>query len=148
MLAETINVLLVDDHPLAIAGVRTVLQAFGIHVRAEAGNAADAMNALATGHIDVAILDIGLPSMNGLELARQLRAIDGTRTIRLIALTGYGQRTDVTASAAAGFDLHLVKPVTTDVLFAAPGELHRRARSRVAPLPRRRAREAPPRPPR
>jgi CheY-like chemotaxis protein len=48
-----------------------------------------------------------------------LREVDATRTIRLIALTGYGQHADFTASSAAGFDVHLVKPVTTDVLFAA-----------------------------
>jgi signal transduction histidine kinase/CheY-like chemotaxis protein len=112
------RVLVVDDNRDAADLLAETLRFGGFEV-ATAFDGAEALETLNTFRPDVAILDIGLPSMNGLELARQLRAIDGTRTIRLIALTGYGQRTDVTASAAAGFDLHLVKPVTTDVLFAA-----------------------------
>ena len=60
---------------------------------------------------DVALLDIGLPGMNGYELAIHLREIPGLGHLRLLALTGYGQETDRQKSAAAGFDSHLVKPI-------------------------------------
>jgi len=112
------RVLVVDDNRDAADLLAETLRFGGFEV-ATAFDGAEALETLSTFQPDVAILDIGLPSMNGLELARQLREIGGTRTIRLIALTGYGQHSDFTASAAAGFDLHLVKPVTTDILFAA-----------------------------
>jgi signal transduction histidine kinase/CheY-like chemotaxis protein len=112
------RVLVVDDNRDAADLLAETLRFGGFEV-ATAFDGAEALKTLDTFHADVAILDIGLPTMNGLELARQLRDVDATRTIRLIALTGYGQQSDFTASSAAGFDLHLVKPVTTDILFAA-----------------------------
>lgn len=60
---------------------------------------------------DIAFLDIGLPVMDGYELAGRLRDLPGLRNIRLIALTGYGQQSDRQKSRAAGFCHHLVKPV-------------------------------------
>lgn len=57
------------------------------------------------------ILDIGLPDMDGTELARQLRSDPATCDMLLIAVTGYGQEQDRESSRAAGFDHHLVKPV-------------------------------------
>jgi CheY-like chemotaxis protein len=59
----------------------------------------------------VAVLDIGLPGIDGYELARQLRGLDGGANLVLIALTGYGQPQDRTRSRAAGFDYHFIKPV-------------------------------------
>jgi len=117
-IAASGRVLVVDDNRDAADLLAETLRFGGFEV-ATAFDGSEALETLSTFQPDVAILDIGLPSMNGLELARQLREIGGTRTIRLIALTGYGQHSDFTASAAAGFDLHLVKPVTTDILFAA-----------------------------
>jgi CheY-like chemotaxis protein len=67
---------------------------------------------------DVALLDIGLPVMNGYELADRLRAAFGARAPRLIAITGYGQDHDHARSEAAGFDDHLVKPVPPALLLA------------------------------
>ncbi len=64
----------------------------------------------------VALLDIGLPGMNGYELARQLRQRPGGREMSLIALTGYGQSEDRRKSRDAGFDHHLTKPVNYDML--------------------------------
>ena len=58
---------------------------------------------------DVAILDIGLPGMNGYEVARRLRT--SLQDIRLIALTGYGRSGDLEAATAAGFDAHCAKPI-------------------------------------
>jgi signal transduction histidine kinase len=117
-IATSGRVLVVDDNRDAADLLAETLRFGGFEV-ATAFDGAEALKTLSTFRADVAILDIGLPSMNGLELARQLRELDATRTIRLIALTGYGQQADFTASSAAGFDLHLVKPVTTDILFAA-----------------------------
>ena len=65
---------------------------------------------------DIVILDVGLPGLDGLDVARRIRANPRHRGIRLIALTGYGQSADRAATSAAGFDYHLVKPVQ-------PGEL-------------------------
>lgn len=64
----------------------------------------------------VALIDIGLPGMDGYEVARRLRRDPATRGIRLVALTGYGLVKDQNLALEAGFDLHLVKPVATDKL--------------------------------
>jgi CheY-like chemotaxis protein len=68
------------------------------------------------------VLDIGLPKMDGYELARALRADARTRSIALIALTGYGRAPDRKRALEAGFDEHLVKPVELDALLTT---LHR-----------------------
>jgi CheY-like chemotaxis protein len=60
---------------------------------------------------DVAVLDIGLPAMDGYELARRLRELPSWRNVRMLALTGYGQSVDRARSRGAGFDHHMVKPV-------------------------------------
>jgi CheY-like chemotaxis protein len=65
---------------------------------------------------DVAVVDIGLPVMDGYELASHLRNIPGLADLRLIALTGYGQESDRQKSREAGFHDHLVKPVAIDAL--------------------------------
>ena len=72
---------------------------------------------------EVALLDIGLPGMNGYEVARQLREKEGLSETVLIALTGYGQEEDRRQAQDAGFAHHLVKPVDLDrlqALLAAP----------------------------
>jgi CheY-like chemotaxis protein len=60
---------------------------------------------------DIILLDIGLPDINGYEVARQVRALQGVRQPLLVALTGWGQQQDKDAAAQAGFDLHWTKPV-------------------------------------
>ena len=70
---------------------------------------------------DVALVDIGLPGIDGYEVARRLRQDAGTRDIKLIALTGYGQADDQRRVLEAGFDVHLVKPVDIDHLLEAIG---------------------------
>ena len=65
----------------------------------------------------VALLDIGLPVIDGFELAQQLRRIPGLGAVRLIAVTGYGQSSDRSRSADAGFDEHLVKPIELEALL-------------------------------
>src|SRR5262249_35185723 len=66
-----------------------------------------------------ALLDIGLPVMDGYELARRLRALPGLEKIPLVALTGYGQPGDRMRSRDAGFDDHLVKPVDSGAVIGA-----------------------------
>src|SRR5215475_5755134 len=72
----------------------------------------------------VALLDIGLPGMNGYELARQLRQRPGGREMALIALTGYGQAEDRRKSREAGFDHHLTKPVNYELLVSLINSLN------------------------
>jgi CheY-like chemotaxis protein len=67
---------------------------------------------------DVALVDIGLPEIDGLEVARLVRQDPKNRDTLLIALTGYGQREDRDAARRAGFDTHLVKPVDFDALLS------------------------------
>jgi CheY-like chemotaxis protein len=65
----------------------------------------------------VLLLDIGLPGMDGYEVARQVRALPHSRQPRLVALTGYGQPEDRSRALQAGFDEHVVKPVDVDALL-------------------------------
>lgn len=67
---------------------------------------------------DVALIDIGLPEIDGLELAQRLRKNPKHKELLLVALTGYGQREDREAARNAGFDTHLVKPVDFESLMA------------------------------
>ena len=65
---------------------------------------------------DIVILDIGLPGLDGYQVARQLRAQPETKAVRLIALTGYGRDSDITLAREAGFDAHIAKPHDFDEL--------------------------------
>ena len=91
--------------------VAMLLQHSGHEVR----TARDGPEALATAVEflpDVALLDIGLPGMNGYEVARHLRGNGGTSKALLIAMTGYGQPEDIARSRTAGSDHHMTKPVS------------------------------------
>ena len=114
--ARALEVLVVDDNPDAAGATAAVLDYLGHTVRI-AGTAAAAMEEAGKKLPDVAILDIGLPDMDGYALAARLRA--AAPDLRLVALTGYGQRADVAQALAAGFDLHLTKPATLDDLQRA-----------------------------
>jgi CheY-like chemotaxis protein len=67
---------------------------------------------------EVALLDIGLPGLDGYELARRLRQADGTRQARLVAVTGWGQDGDRAKARDAGFDAHLTKPAAPHDILA------------------------------
>jgi PAS domain S-box-containing protein len=110
------NVLVVDDNADAADLLNLMLQAAGHRVTV-AHDPLEALELAAGLELDVVVLDIGLPVMDGYELGARLRA--RSQSCRLIALTGYGQGEDRARSAAAGFDVHLVKPVEMTVLLAA-----------------------------
>jgi CheY-like chemotaxis protein len=100
----------VDDNVDAAATLGMLLEASGYAV--EVQNDSPAALASALDHPpDAALLDIGLPEMDGNALARRLRADARTARIVLIAVTGYGQEQDRKDALEAGFDHHLVKPV-------------------------------------
>jgi CheY-like chemotaxis protein len=70
-------------------------------------------------HPDIVLLDIGMPGLDGYEVARRLRSIANDRPLRIVAVTGWGQDADRQRSREAGFDLHLVKPVGANDLAQA-----------------------------
>jgi PAS domain S-box-containing protein len=113
--AERRRVLVVDDNVDAADLLAGLLRSVGHDVEV-AHDGPQALDVLAAFTPDVAILDIGLPVMDGYELAARLR--EGLAPPRLVAMTGYGQESDRARSAAAGFDLHLVKPVAPRELLA------------------------------
>jgi PAS domain S-box-containing protein len=119
--ARALRVLVVDDNVDAAATLSMLLEACGHQVMVEN----DSLRALERARVecpDAALLDIGLPEMDGNELARRLRADPRTRPALLVAVTGYGQEQDRRAALEAGFDHHLVKPVDLDKLAAILAE--------------------------
>jgi CheY-like chemotaxis protein len=104
------HVLVVDDNVDAADLLELSLTAFGFRTE-RAYDAAEALERMARAAPHAAVLDIGLPGMDGLELARRIRATPELRDMRLVALTGYSQPSDRAQTREAGFDKHLVKPV-------------------------------------
>jgi signal transduction histidine kinase len=110
------RVLVVDDNRDAATTLATLLDLQG-YVVATAADAAQALSAIASFIPDIAIFDIGVPGMDGYELAVEVRR--RASPPRLLALTGYGTASDRERALAAGFDDHLVKPVDPTRLFEA-----------------------------
>jgi CheY-like chemotaxis protein len=108
--AAQLKVLVVDDNVDAAQVLAMYVGSQGHDVRVE-HDSHDALAQAAAFAPDVCLLDIGLPDMDGYELARRLRRDPATAQATLVAVTGYGQDQDRRNSAAAGFDHHLVKPV-------------------------------------
>jgi len=109
-------VLLVEDNADAREMMALLLEGRGYRV----GTAADGREGVekaSSGEWDVAIVDIGLPELDGYEVARRVRGSDAGAGLLLIALSGYGRPEDCEKSVEAGFDRHLVKPVEPDELF-------------------------------
>jgi CheY-like chemotaxis protein len=116
-----LKVLVVDDNVDAAEMLAHALEMNGHHTWI-AHDGPEALRRAADARPAAAFLDIGLPVMDGYELASRLRETPGLEGIRLIAVTGYGQESDRRRSAAAGFHHHLVKPVNLDDIHAV---LHR-----------------------
>jgi PAS domain S-box-containing protein len=110
-----LRVLMVDDNEDSALMLSEALKTMGYQTRI-AHDAPAALLAAADFQPELALLDIGLPVMDGYELAARLRELPGLKGIRLIALTGYGQESDRQKTSAAGFEHHLVKPVNLSVL--------------------------------
>ena len=114
------RVLLVDDNVDAVESMEILLQAFGFEV-ATAIHPDLALSQLDTFAPAAAVIDIGLPGMDGYELAAEIRRRLAGRPMRLIAFTGYGGAEDIARATRAGFDAHLVKPVEIERLLAVLG---------------------------
>ena len=110
------RILLVDDNDDAAEMLRVALEDAG-HIVATAGSGPDALERAAQFRPEVGVLDIGLPGIDGYELARRLREMNPE--VRLVALTGYGQSSDIEAAARAGFGAHFAKPVPIASLLEA-----------------------------
>jgi len=120
-----LRVLVVDDNVDAAATLGMLLEAYG-YVACVEHDSHRALERARQQRPDVALLDIGLPEMDGNELARRLRADPQTGAIALVAVTGYGQEQDRRAAFEAGFDHHLVKPVDMDELAKVLAEIQGR----------------------
>ncbi|WP_244817390.1 hybrid sensor histidine kinase/response regulator [Caballeronia sp. Lep1P3] len=105
-----VRVLLVDDNEDGLLSMEAFLLEVGFDVAA-ASNAAAALKVAAEFSPAFAVLDIGLPDMDGYQLAEALRRQQSENPVRLFALTGYGQADDRRRSSDAGFERHFVKPV-------------------------------------
>ena len=120
------RVLLVDDNLDAVETLGALLTDAG-HVVIVAHDGPTALKLAEERPVDLILLDLGLPGMDGFEVARRLRQSGSVRAAVLVAVTGYGGDVDRARSKEAGFDLHMVKPVSIDALHEVMlRALHRR----------------------
>ena len=119
------RVLIVDDNADASYSLGLLARAWG-HEVAVARNGSEALVLAKSFKPETALVDIGLPGMDGYELARLLREDPAQRSLQLVALTGYGREEDRIAAKAAGFDVFLIKPAKIEelkrLLASGPGE--------------------------
>lgn len=136
------RVLVVDDNVESAQGLASLLTILGHDVRV-AFEGQEAIDAAREHLPEIVLLDIGLPRLDGYQVARLIRADDRLKRVLLVAVTGYGQDEDRRRSAEAGFDFHLVKPVDFDVLLelitrsrpSAPSPSHNGDGHRLGPCP-------------
>jgi two-component system CheB/CheR fusion protein len=125
---EPRRILVADDNRDAAESLTLRLQLAGHEVRA----ARDGVEALEVGKAfrpDIVLLDLGMPKMDGCEAARRMRRSSWGKSVTLVALTGWGQQQDRERTSAAGFDIHLVKPVSESQLFDAIASAGKKGRS-------------------
>ena len=115
--ARGLRVLLIEDNRDTALSLKMVLEMFG-HEVATAYSGRAGVETARGFHPDTVLCDLGLPEMDGYEVARVLRADPATAGARLIAVSGYGQEEDRQRSRAAGFDAHIVKPADPDEVLA------------------------------
>jgi signal transduction histidine kinase/CheY-like chemotaxis protein len=115
--SSSCRVLLVEDVDDVRSMLAQLLRLEGYLV-AEAANGSEALRIANCQQLDVGLIDIGLPDMDGYSVATRLRAMAPTRTLPLVALTGYGQEKDRRRAILSGFNEHMTKPVDTDALVA------------------------------
>ena len=114
---DQLRVLVVDDNHDAATTLATLLRMQGATV-AIGKDGVEALETAEAFRPQVILLDIGLPQLNGYQVCRELRLRPWARSVRIVALTGWGQETDRSQSRDAGFDAHLVKPVDYDTLMS------------------------------
>ncbi|AXK72782.1 response regulator [Lysobacter sp. TY2-98] len=136
--SEPARVLVVDDNVDAAESMGMVLDLLGIEHRVVFDGAA-ALAAMAEFRPDIVLLDIGMPGMDGCEVARRVRADSAYDGVRLVALTGWSQAQDRERTRAAGFDQHLSKPVDIgalqELVGAAPPVVMQAARPTMQAAP-------------
>lgn len=109
------RILVVDDNQDAAQGLAMLLEIKG-HEVATAHDGPQALERALEFRPTVVLLDIGLPAMDGYQVARELRRQEGGEEMLLVAVTGYGHESDRQRSRDAGFDHHLLKPVGIEAL--------------------------------
>jgi PAS domain S-box-containing protein len=114
------RILIIEDQEDARLTLRLLLETDG-HEVSTARNGKEGMAMLADFRPDIALVDIGLPELDGYEIARRARELPAGKRIKLIALTGYGGLEDRERAEKSGFDMHLTKPVSYDQLVRALG---------------------------
>jgi len=119
------RVLVVDDNIDSADSITSLLEASGHDVKV-AYSAEKALEMAAEYQPEIMLLDIGLPEMDGYEVAKRLRQNLQLKDLRLIALTGYGQDSDRQRSREAGFDAHVIKPVDLQTLSELLASLMKR----------------------
>jgi CheY-like chemotaxis protein len=117
-----LRVLLVDDHVESVVSVGRLLRAQGYQVRA-ALSGIEAVAAAVDFLPDVALIDLSLPLLDGFAVARKLRSMSSTRGTYLIALTGWDSEDIVERARSAGFDRHIVKPLSNDAMRVVLAEV-------------------------
>ena len=113
--SEGRRVLVVDDNVDQVLMIATLLRQAG-HTVESAYNGQDGLKLAQQWKPDVVLLDIGLPGLDGYEVARRIRADPAMAAMRLIATTGYGRDNDIARASEAGFDGHMIKPYNMDAL--------------------------------
>jgi two-component system CheB/CheR fusion protein len=111
------KLLVVEDNDDARTMLAKTLRLQGFDV-AEAGDGQAALELFRSFRPAIAVIDIGLPIMDGYQVACEIRKLDESQDTKLIALTGYGREADRQAALVAGFDEHLVKPLNPTELYA------------------------------
>lgn len=117
-MTDRMRVLLVEDYPDSAISMGRLLKALGYEVRV-AFDGLEAVRCAAEFRPDAALIDLSLPLLDGFGVAERLRSATETRDTRLIAMTGWNTDESLERARAAGFDLHLVKPLSVDALTGA-----------------------------
>jgi CheY-like chemotaxis protein len=130
-MGDVVRVLVIDDHVETANGLREVLALEGYETEVAYGGMQGLERARAFVP-DIVLCDIAMPEINGLVVAHTLRADHELGHARLVALTGRTERSDVTAALAAGFHLHMAKPVLVEDLIDALAKLTTSTSSRTA----------------
>ena len=130
--AEPRRVLVIEDNEDAANTLREVLE-FDEHVVEVAYTGREGLEKAHAFHPDVVLCDIGLPEMDGYEVARTMRADPELSHVALVAVSGYAQPEDVETAREAGFDAHLAKPPSIDTLERALAEVANTLQDRPAP---------------